>query len=71
MRNIGIDIGKGKCIVCAADGREKVHDVAQDSSGPSASGKIPEAFQASFVVTAQPVADPRGTVYLEVGSILH
>ena len=42
-----------------------------DSSGPPASGKIPEAFEASFVVTAQPVADPRGTVHLEVGNLLH
>ncbi len=40
-----------------------IHDVLQNSSGPPASGKIPEAFQASFVVTAQPVTDPRGTVY--------
>ena len=48
-----------------------IHDVSQNSSGPSTSGKIPEAFEASFVVAAQPVADPRGTVYLEVGSLLH
>ena len=43
-----------------------IHDVSQNSSGPSASGKIPEAFEASVVVTAQPVANPCGTVYQEV-----
>ena len=47
------------------------HDVSRNSSGPSTSGKIPEAFEASFVVTVQLVADPRGTAYLEVGSLLH
>ena len=45
--------------------------VSDNSSGPSISGKIPEAFEASFVVTAQSVTDPRGTAYLEVGSLLH
>ena len=50
---------------------DALHNVSQNSSGPAASGKIPEAFQASFVVAAQPVADPRGTVYLEVGSLIH
>ena len=28
-------------------------------------------LETSFVVTAQSVADPHGTVYLEVGSLLH
>ena len=28
-------------------------------------------FEASFVVAAQPVANPRGTAYLEAGSTLH
>lgn len=37
-----------------------VNDVVRDSFGPSASGKIPEAFETSFVVTVQPVANPRG-----------
>ena len=33
--------------------------------------KIPEAFEASFVVTVQLVADPRGTVHLKVDSLIH
>ena len=33
--------------------------------------KVPDAFKASFVVTAQPVADPRGATYMEAGSLLH
>ena len=45
--------------------------VSQNPLGPPALGTIPEAFKASFVVTAQPAADPRGTVCLEVGSPLH
>ena len=32
---------------------------------------FPKTFEASFVVAAQPVADPCGTAYLEVGSLLH
>ena len=28
-------------------------------------------FEASFVVAAQPVVDPRGAAYLEVDSLLH
>ena len=55
------------CHIC----NHVIHDVARDSSESAASGKIPEAFEASFVVAAQPVADPRGTVYLEVDSLLH
>ena len=47
-----------------------VHDASRNSSGPSASGKIPEAFQASVVVTVQPVADPVGAPYQIVGSLL-
>ena len=71
MRNIGIDIGKEKCIVYVADGKGKVHDVSRYSSGPSAFGKIPEAFEASFVETVQPVANPRGTAYLKADSLIH
>ena len=71
MRSIGIDIGKEKCIVYVADGKGKVHDVSRDSSGPSAFGKIPEAFDISFVVMVQPVADPRGTAYQDVSSLFH
>ena len=29
-----------------------IHDVSRNSSEPAASGKIPEVFKASFVVTA-------------------
>ena len=71
MRNIGINIGKERCIVYVADGKGRVHDVSRDSSGPSAFGKIPEVFKASFVVAVQPVVNPRGTAYLNAGSILH
>ena len=71
MRNIGIDIGRGKCIVYMADGKGKVHDVAQNSSGPPMPGKIPEAFQASFVVAAQPAADPGGTTHQDANSLIH
>ena len=55
------------CHVC----NDGVHGISGNSSGPSASGKIPEAFKASFVVTAQPVAGPRGTVYQDAGSLIH
>ena len=30
-----------------------------------------ETFQASFVVTAQPATDPCGTVYQDVGCLIH
>ena len=50
---------------------DALHNVSQNSSGPPASGKIPEAFQAFFVVTAQSVADPRGTAYLDAGSFFY
>ena len=43
---------------------------SQNHSGTFASEKIPGAFQASFVVTAQPVTDPRGTVYQDAGSLI-
>ena len=32
--------------------------------------KIPEAFEAFFVVMTQPVADPRGTAYLDADGLL-
>ena len=55
------------CHVC----NYPIHDVPQNSSGPPASRKIPEAFKASFVVAAQPVTNPRGTVYQDTGSLIH
>ena len=55
------------CHVC----NHAIHGVSGNSSRPAASGKIPDAFKASFVVTAQPVTDPRGTVYQDAGSLIH
>ncbi len=57
MGNTGIYIGKGKCIVCVAGDKRKVHDVLRNSSGQPMPGKVPEAFEASFVVAVQPVAN--------------
>ncbi len=48
-----------------------VKSIPQNSSGPSASGKILETFQASFIVTAQTVADPVWAASLDVGSLVH
>ena len=55
------------CHVC----NDGAHGVPGNSSGPSASGKIPEAFKASFVVTEQPVTDPHWALHQNVGSIIH
>ena len=55
------------CYIC----NHTIHVVSRNSSGPATSGKIPETLEASFVVTAQPVADPRGATYLEACSLIH
>ena len=47
-----------------------VKGISQNPPGPSASGKIPEAFEAS-VVTAQQVMNPVRATSLDVGSFAH
>ena len=49
---------------------DALHNVSRNPSGPSTLEKIPEAFEASFVVMTQPVADPRGTAYLDADGLL-
>ena len=48
-----------------------IHDTLCNSSGPSASGKNLEAFEAPFVVAAQPVANPVRAASLNVCSLFH
>lgn len=40
-----------------------VHDASRNSSGLATTGKILDAFKVSFVVTAQPVANPCGATH--------